>query len=86
MNRRMVLSMPEYVAGLQFDTVILADVNENLVPDGSYKGHSERRFISELYLGMSRAEYRLMVVAATDGNGLSPYLETAVENGLLVPG
>lgn len=86
MNRRIVLSMPEYVAGLQFDTVILADANDNLVPDAGFRGHAERRFVSELYLGMSRAEHRLMIVASKDGDGLSAYLESAAEEGLLKAG
>ena len=84
MTRRIVVSTPEYVAGLQFDTVILIDVNADLVPDTNYKGHQQRRFLSELYLGMSRAEHRLTIIASRDGDGLSPYLETAESKGLLV--
>jgi hypothetical protein len=84
MNRRIVFSMPEYVAGLQFDTVILADANANLVPDGAYRGHSERNFLSELYLGISRAERRLEIVASKDCDGLSPYLRTLADQGLLL--
>ena len=35
---RIIFSTPEYVAGQQFDTVILMDVNKDLVPEGKYKG------------------------------------------------
>lgn len=86
MNRRIVLSMPEYVAGLQFDTVILADANSNLIPDAGFRGHAERRFVSELYLGMSRAEHTLMVIASQDGDGLSSYLEVAAQRGFIEAG
>ena len=83
MKQRIVFSTPEYVAGLQFDTVILLDVNANLIPDGAYRGSAERRFLSELYLGMSRAERRLILIASRDCDGLTPYLLPQTENGLL---
>ncbi|WP_375391052.1 hypothetical protein [uncultured Sphingomonas sp.] len=84
MNRRIVFSMPEYVAGLPFDTVVLADANANLVPDGGFRGHSERNFPSELYLGISRAERRLEIIASKDCDGLSPYLSALAEQDLLL--
>ena len=84
MLRKSVFSTPEYVAGLQFDTVVLIDVNKSLVPEGGYSGHQQRRFLSELYLGMSRAEHQLVVIAARDAEGLSPALDRAVKEGLLV--
>jgi hypothetical protein len=85
MKQRIVFSTPEYVAGLQFDTVILVDVNANLIPDGAYRGSAERRFLSELYLGMSRAERRLLLLASRDADGLTPYLIAQSKNGLLEP-
>jgi len=85
MKQRIVFSTPEYVAGLQFDTVLLIDVNANLVPDGPYRGNAQRRFLSELYLGMSRAERQLVIVASRDCDGLTPYLNSAIEKGFLVP-
>jgi len=84
MARRIVFSTPEYVAGLQFDTVILVDVNRDLVTEGNFSGHQQRRFLSELYLGMSRAEHQLYILAARDGDGLSPYLSRAEREGLLL--
>jgi hypothetical protein len=84
MAKRIVFSTPEYVAGLQFDTVILVDVNRDLVPEGGYRGHQQRRFLSELYLGMSRAEHHLTILASRDGDGLSPALNSAVEQGFII--
>jgi hypothetical protein len=83
-HRKIVFSTPEYVAGQQFDTVVLADVNRNQVPLGNFVGHQLRRFLSELYLGLSRAEYRLIILASRDAGGPPPYLETAQKNGVLV--
>lgn len=85
MNRRIIYSTPEYVAGLQFDSVVIVDANANLVPDGPFRGPSERRFLSELYLGMSRAEHVLVVIASRDSDGLTPYLEQST-GSLLIPG
>ena len=40
--RKFVFSMPEYVAGLQYDTVLLIDVNRGEVPDGPYSAAALR--------------------------------------------
>jgi hypothetical protein len=82
-GKKIVVSTPEYVAGLQFDTVILVDANKDRVPDGKYHGFHLRRFISELYLGMGRAQYDLIIVASKDEGGLSPILKTAISSGAL---
>ncbi|SCY75014.1 hypothetical protein SAMN03159288_04069 [Rhizobium sp. NFACC06-2] len=83
MNRRIVFSTPEYVAGLQFDSVVIVDANGDLVPLSNYKGHQERRFLSELYLGISRAQKEVVIIASRDGDGLSPYLQALEPRGLL---
>ena len=41
--------MPEYVAGLQYDTVLLIDVNRGEVPDGPYSLAALRKFASQVY-------------------------------------
>jgi hypothetical protein len=82
-HRKVIFSTPEYVAGLQFDTVFLIDVNQNLVPEGKYRGHHLRRFLAELYLGASRAEHRLVILASRDAGALSSYLDPALENHFL---
>jgi hypothetical protein len=83
MNQRIIFSTPEYVAGLQFDTVIIVDANANLIPEGAFRGSAERRFLSELYLGISRAQRRLLILASQDADGLTPYLITQTKTGLL---
>jgi hypothetical protein len=85
LSQRIVFSTPEYVAGLQFDTVVLIDANADLVPDGAYSGAAERRFLSELYLGLSRAERRVVVLASRDGGGLTRFLAAPASKGLMEP-
>ena len=84
-GRRFVLSAPEYVAGLQFDTVIVVDANADQVPEGQFKAYKLRRFLSELYLGLSRAEHRLVVLASKDRGGLTKVLDGAQATKALVP-
>jgi hypothetical protein len=84
-GRRFILSAPEYVAGLQFDTVIIVDANAHQVPDGQYRAYKLRRFLSELYLGLSRAEHRLVILASKDQGGLSKVLDGALGAKALVP-
>lgn len=83
-GRKIVVSTPEYVAGLQFDTVILVDPNKNQVPEGKYQSFHLRRFLSELYLGLSRAQRELVIVVSRDEGGLSPVLKKAVSSGALI--
>jgi len=84
-GRRFILSAPEYVAGLQFDTVIVVDANAAQVPEGQYKAYKLRRFLSELYLGLSRAEHRLVILASKDQGGLTKVLDGAQATKALVP-
>ncbi|MDG5976063.1 hypothetical protein H010_12414 [Hydrogenophaga taeniospiralis CCUG 15921] len=77
-TRKFLFSMPEFVAGLQFDTVLLIDVNQGEVPDGPYSAAALRKFVSQVYLGASRAERRLEFYAATEHGGIAALLSRAV--------
>jgi hypothetical protein len=82
-GRRFVFSTPEYVAGLQFHTVILVDANDAQVPEGQHRSYQLRRFLSELYLGLSRAERSVLVLASKEEGGLTKTLAQAVALGLI---
>jgi hypothetical protein len=82
-GRRFILSTPEYVAGLQFHTVVLVDANDAQVPEGQHRSYQLRRFLSELYLGLSRAERSILVLANKEEGGLTKTLAPAVKLGLL---
>lgn len=82
-TRKFIFSMPEYVAGLQFDTVLLIDVNRNEVPEGPYASAALRKFISQVYLGASRAERVLEFYASADQGGTSSTVTAAVLSGAI---
>lgn len=83
--KRFIFSMPEYVAGHQFDTVLLIDVNRGEVPEGPYAAAALRKFASQVYLGASRAERVLEIFASEEQGGLSPIISRAVlENAVEV--
>lgn len=81
--RKFVFSMPEFVAGLQFDTVLLIDVNKGEVPDGPYSAAALRKFVSQVYLGASRAERRLELYASAEHGGIAPLVSSAVMAGAI---
>lgn len=82
-GKRFVLSMPEYVAGVQFDTVFLIEVNDGEVPTGPYATGSLRRFISQIYLGASRAERVLEIYSNEERGGPSRALRHALDEGAI---
>ena len=82
-GKRFVFSMPEYVAGLQFDTVFLIHVDASEAPVNSSDG-IRRRFISNIYLGSSRAEKSLRISACLTRGGRSDILDMALARGSLV--
>ncbi|MFA7282665.1 MAG: hypothetical protein WC100_21465, partial [Sterolibacterium sp.] len=83
--RKFIFSMPEYVAGLQFDTVLLIDVNRGEVPDGPYSAAALRKFVSQVYLGASRAERQLEIYASEEHGGASPIITRAVLEKVIAP-
>lgn len=82
--RKFLFSMPEFVAGLQFDTVLLIDVNQSEVPDGPYATAALRKFAAQVYLGASRAEQRLEIFASQEHGGPAAVLSLAVFEKALV--
>lgn len=82
-GKRFVFSMPDFVAGVQFDTVYLIEVNDGEVEDGPYSTGTLRRFISTVYLGASRAEQTLEIYSSEERGGPSRVLRHAINNGAL---
>lgn len=82
-GRRFIFSMPEYVAGLQFDTVFLIHVNQSEAPTSAGIGR-RRQMISNVYLGASRAENRLHIFACNELGGPSDVLDLALDRGSLI--
>jgi hypothetical protein len=80
-GKRFVLSMPEYVAGLQFDSVFLLDANANEISQYGEGSPAIRRFVSSIYLGASRAQRNLSVYATVERGGLSDVVKSIVSQG-----
>jgi hypothetical protein len=82
-GKRFVFSMPEYVAGLQFDTVFLIHVDAAEAPADAGDG-VRRRFISNVYLGSSRAEKTLNLSACMSRGGKSNVVDMALARDSLI--
>lgn len=75
-RNKFVFSMPEYVAGLQFDTVIIIHADGCDFDDGMSAG-ARRRYISMAYLGASRATNRVYICCSHERGGISGLFESA---------
>jgi hypothetical protein len=74
--------MPEYISGLQFDHVLVLDVNDDATAEDVSSFH-RKHFLTELYLASSRARNVLELHACTDGGGLSTLLNRPITSGVL---
>ena len=80
---RFILSMPEFVAGLQFEEVYLIDVSESVLAGGESVGVSDkRRGLSMVYLGSSRAMKHLHLSALKDAGGFPSFIHHAITSGV----
>lgn len=84
-KHKCVFSMPEFVAGLQFETVFLihadgADFDEHLGQG------ARRRYVSRVYLGASRAARSVYIASSREHGGPSSLLDSPQRNGTLVLG
>jgi len=81
-SRRFVVTMPEYVQGLQFDYVFVLDVNDDATTETISSFH-KKHFLTELYLACSRARSHLELHASKTEGGLSSLLANAVGAGVI---
>ncbi|SDM91516.1 hypothetical protein SAMN04488074_12934 [Lentzea albidocapillata subsp. violacea] len=80
-KRGLVVGPAEYLAGLQFDAVLVAGVPDM---EPTRTTPSERtRLLSLLYLALSRAELEARVYVNEDDGGIAEVLSRAVTNGLM---
>jgi UvrD/REP helicase N-terminal domain len=80
---RIVFSMPEYVAGVQFEHIIVSDANER-DDIGRPTSLGRSRFGSNLYLGASRARQSVTLLADLKSGGLAPVIKRAIQDGIVV--
>lgn len=82
-GKRFIFSMPEYVAGLQFETVFLIHVDAQEATIDAGDG-VRRRFISSIYLGSSRAEKTLKICSCINRGGQSDTLQMSLDRRSLI--
>ncbi|MBW6494155.1 MAG: UvrD-helicase domain-containing protein [Burkholderiaceae bacterium] len=83
---RCILSMPDYVAGLQFDAVYLINFDRVDLSDDFVSQGARRRYISRAYLGASRACKSLVLACSNERGGPSEILNATLHNGSLKRG
>jgi hypothetical protein len=79
---RIVLSMPEYVAGVQFDNVIVTDVSQ-LDDFGRQTALARNRFGANLYLAISRARSGVYLLADNKFGGIAPIILGAIREKIV---
>ena len=82
-KKKCIFSMPEYVAGLQFDTVFLIHVDQVDFQSEYLSVGARRRYVSRAYLGASRAKKTLVIASTLDRSGASDILRTSRTNQTL---
>lgn len=72
---RFIFSMPEYVAGLQFDVVYLLHVDDSDFNGEMLSQGARRRYVHRIYLGASRAQKKLVFSTSLERGGKSQILD-----------
>ncbi|MFT8886335.1 MAG: UvrD-helicase domain-containing protein [Acetobacter papayae] len=80
---RCIFSMPEYVAGLQFDAVYLLHADQSDIGSEMLSQGARRRYVHRLYLGASRAQKKLAISASLERGGKSEVLDGPLQAGSL---
>ena len=84
---RFVLSMPDYVGGLEFDGVVLVGVDQGRVPPVGGVSQESRAFLSftahnRLYVAITRARYRVLITGVR-ARGPSSILNAAFKSNAI---
>ncbi|WP_313393283.1 UvrD-helicase domain-containing protein [Sphingobium yanoikuyae] len=81
---RCIFSMPEYVAGLQFDAVYLLHADQSDLSDEMLSQGARRRYVHRMYLGASRAQKKLVISTSLERGGKSEVLDGALHSKSLI--
>lgn len=85
---RFVLSLPDYVGGLEFDGVVLVGVDDGRVPPSPNNQHSQSKAYltfaahNKLYVAVTRARYQVAILGV-QARGPSAILKSALDAGAL---
>lgn len=83
-GKKCIFSMPDYVAGMQFESVYLIHLDRAELGDDHENIGNRRRLISRAYLGASRARSRLVVATSHERGGSADILERPIARKTLV--
>ena len=83
-RNRCVFSMPDSVAGLQFERVYLIHVDKQELDSEDLSLGAQRQLLSRLYLGASRASGHLTLAVSHERGGVPDILESAIRQRVLV--
>jgi len=81
-KNKCVFSMPEFVAGLQFHTVILIHADSADYGEDQSLGR-RRRYVSRVYLGASRASRKILLSSSKEQGGPCQLLDVPLANNTL---
>ena len=85
-EKAFILSMPEYIGGLEFHGVILIGVDGLHVPPMAGEDVSRKYLMfsafNKLYVSITRAKYRVVLIGVKE-HGLSPCLEYSIKEKTL---
>lgn len=84
-GKRFIYSSPEFVAGLQFEEVIVLHADRRTVDESELGPLRRRRNLSRLYLAASRASKTLLFCASLELGGISPLFTTGIAKGTVKP-
>lgn len=80
-GKKCVFSMPDYVAGMQFDVVYLIHLDYAELGEDRENVGMRRRLISRAYLGASRAKSRLCIATSRERGGAADILRRSIDKG-----
>ncbi|MEU7800697.1 UvrD-helicase domain-containing protein [Micromonospora arborensis] len=81
-RRGLVVGPAEYLAGLQFDAVLVAGIPDMQMT--RLTSNERTRILSLLYLALSRAQREVRVFVNEDDGGVTDVLARAVSNGVML--
>lgn len=82
-KKKIFISEPKYVIGLQFDNVILIGCYNDYPEHAPHQDYKKRVFLSDLYLGASRAKERLILLYNKSYQSFPSFLKTAIEKNII---
>jgi hypothetical protein len=83
-KRGIIISQPFYVIGLQFDVVIISGCYIHFDEHDRNQVYNLRRFISDVYLGSSRASKYLLITSNITIGSIPGFINNAVEKKYLI--